>query len=199
MSKKTQMISVSTKKGDFGESYLADGKKLSKTAPIFEVLGNLDELNSHLGLIVAQLKFLELTKEVSSKQVGLQLIFVEKVQELLFTIGAQLAGSKKVSLQKSHLTDLESNSEKLQKTMEKNWTSKFLLPGGTVIGAQIDIARTVCRRAELQVVKFANQQEISQLILQYINRLSDYLYVLRCFVNQELGALEKKYESDDYK
>jgi cob(I)alamin adenosyltransferase len=75
--------------------------------------------------------------------------------------------------------------------MEKDWHHQFVLPGGHEIAARLDIARAVCRRAERRIVTLGKKRIIAREILQTINRLSDYLYVLRCFVNQALGKSEK--------
>lgn len=169
------MQSVSTKLGDKGESGLANGQRLPKDSLIFEVLGTQDELNSWLGVIIAQLP----NHFAREKKLLLN------IQEQLFVIGAQLARSPKVTLQKTALTKLETASDKLQQTMVKNWSSKFLYPGGNQVAAFTDVARTVSRRFERLVVRYSGEQEVNPLILQYVNRLSDYLYVLRCFINHE--------------
>jgi cob(I)alamin adenosyltransferase len=78
--------------------------------------------------------------------------------------------------------------------MEEGWHSRFLLPGGVEAAAWIDVARTVCRRTERHLVLLDEQEEIRPLLLKVINRLSDYLYVLRCYVNHELEYQEKEYK-----
>ena len=77
--------------------------------------------------------------------------------------------------------------------MADDWHHKFLLPGGTVIGANLDIARTVCRRAERAVVSLDGEQQVRPVVLRYLNRLSDYLYILRCFINHALEYQEKQF------
>ncbi|HSW89881.1 MAG TPA: cob(I)yrinic acid a,c-diamide adenosyltransferase [Patescibacteria group bacterium] len=165
------MQSISTKTGDKGESGLADGRRLPKSDPIFDVLGTLDELNSHLGLCVIK--------------VGQKSILLE-IQNTLFQIGAQIAGSAKTKLTEKQLHILENESERLQQSMEEGWLTKFLLPGGSESAATLDISRTVCRRLERLLVA----HKTTPLIQLYINRLSDYLYVLRCSENQRTGKQE---------
>jgi cob(I)alamin adenosyltransferase len=108
-----------------------------------------------------------------------------EIQNQLFVVGAEIARSPKVKLEAKALTKLEKASSSLQQKMVKNWSSKFLYPGGNQVAAFTDVARTVSRRFERLVVRYSGEQAVSPLILQYVNRLSDYLYVLRCFINHE--------------
>lgn len=170
------MISVYTKTGDKGESGLANGQRLGKESLIFEVLGTIDELNSHLGACVIVLPKVEKLLEI---------------QDTLFYVGSEIAGSKKAILSAKKTTSLEKLIDELQSQMGENWYQKFLLPGGSEPAARLDIARTVCRRVERLIVIYSKQAPISPEILKYINRLSDYLYVLRCHVNLRSGKKEK--------
>ncbi len=189
------LIRVSTKKGDGGESFLISGKKISKSNIVFEVLGTLDELNSHLGLVIVKMK------ENSSKEISDNSKFLLEIQDTLFYLGAQLAESSKESLKGSQLLKLEKESDKLQASMADNWIVKFVLPGGTELGAHLDISRTVSRRLERLIVSLSEQRillkerETPKLVLKYINRLSDYLFILRCFVNDRLSVKENLFES----
>ncbi len=180
------MNSVSTKTGDSGTSGLANGERVSKADPIFDVLGTQDELNSWLGLVLAQL----------SGHFAEQKEFLLKVQDTLFYIGAEVARSPKVKLEEKALKELEKKSEDLQNRMEKNWTTKFLYPGGNQAAATTDIARAVSRRFERVIVQYSQNHQLSPLILQYVNRLSDYLFVLRCFINHEEKYEEKSFLSN---
>ena len=177
-------ISISTKTGDKGQTSLANGMRVSKTDPVFEVIGTLDELNSWLGLVVAELG------EAFTKQGA----FLQEVQDTLFYIGAELAQSPKAALSNKSLTKLEKTAQELQDLLADDWTTKFLLPGGTVVGGHLDIARTVCRRCERHVLGYAQEQHVSETVRKYLNRLSDYLFILRCFVNDQLEYQEKKFK-----
>lgn len=195
-----QLISVSTKKGDKGESYLISGRRISKNSLSFETLGTLDELNSHLGLVIAKMKNLKGIKQKPANEISKNAEFLLEVQDTLFYLGAQLAESSKESLKIFHLKKLEKEADNLQRKMSDNWITKFVLPGGTVLGAHIDIARTVCRRLERLIValseeKLTTKNSVPELILQYVNRLSDYLFILRCFVNDRLSFEEHLFES----
>lgn len=178
-----KMISVTTKTGDKGTSGLANGKRVPKSSFIFEVLGTQDELNSWLGVCISKL----------SDDFADQREFLYEVQDTLFYIGAEIAQSPKAKLEETSLTKLERFSDKLQAGMEDGWTTKFLYPGGNQVAAWIDVARTVSRRFERTVVKHSQEELISPLILKYVNRLSDYLFVLRCYVNSREKYEERKF------
>ncbi len=186
---RTVFLSVSTKTGDQGESGLASGRRLGKDELIFELLGTQDELNSWIGLCIAKLPghFKE------------QKDFLLSVQDTLFYIGAELAESPKAKLHPQTLKKLENHSEILQKSMKSGWTTKFLFPGGNEVAATVDIARTVSRRFERLVVQYSREKTVSSIIFQYVNRLSDYLYVLRCFVNHEEKVVETQFISQSEK
>ncbi len=182
-----QIISISTKKGDAGESYLANGKKLPKDDLVFEVLGNIDELNSQIGMVVAQLK----TTAISGKDMLVEQL--EDAQSNLYLLSGILAGAPKVLFSKTKLTKIEKIGDALQTQMAEGWTTKFLYPGGSIIGAQLDVTRSVCRRCERVIVAYSREQKVTPVVLQYINRLSDYLFILRCFVNLQFGVTEKQF------
>jgi cob(I)alamin adenosyltransferase len=177
------MQSISTKTGDSGETGLANGQRVSKDSPVIELIGTVDELNSWLGLVVAEMQ--EAWQE--------QRIFIQKIQETLFYIGAEIALSPKASLSNVQLSELEQKAESLQDSMEDNWHSKFLLPGGTKLGAQLDLARAVCRRCERLAFGYSKTAALSPLILRYFNRLSDYLYLVRTFINSQQEYQEKQF------
>ncbi|MBU0974497.1 cob(I)yrinic acid a,c-diamide adenosyltransferase [Patescibacteria group bacterium] len=185
----SKLISVSTKKGDKGESYLIGGKKIPKSDIVFEVLGTLDELNSHLGLVVVKIK------RNPSHELAKNANFLQEIQNTLFYLGAQLAGSTKEKLKKPQLSKLEREADKLQIKMADNWIVKFVLPGGTELGAHIDISRTVSRRLERLIVALSEKKPVPELILKYVNRLSDYLFILRCFANDRLSVEENLFDS----
>ncbi|HYD35856.1 MAG TPA: cob(I)yrinic acid a,c-diamide adenosyltransferase [Vitreimonas sp.] len=178
------MLSVSTKTGDKGVSGLANGQRVGKDELIFEVLGTVDELSSWIGLSLVALS----AEFAEHKQ------FLKQLQETLFYIGAELALSPKAKLKKEQLLALETISESLQQHMAEGWTTKFLFPGGSEAAARLDVTRTVARKLERLIVRYSKDVTVSALVFQYVNRLSDYLYVLRCFVNQQEAVVESKFE-----
>lgn len=175
------IMNISTKTGDQGDSSLANGERLEKSAPYFEAIGNIDELNSWLGVVAAHLE----------PQFSAQRESILVIQKKLFTLSAELALAKNIQLDDALLSLLEKESLNFQKQMSGNWQNQFLLPGGMPSAAWLDVARTVCRRAERSVVRLAKQTKIRPIILQTLNRLSDYLYVARCWVNFTLNYTEK--------
>lgn len=178
------MLSITTKTGDKGLSSLANGERVSKDNEYFEVIGNLDELNSWLGLLAVKME----REFVDHRD------YILELQDTLFYIGAEIALSPKASLKQAALTKLEKKATDIQESMKDGWHTKFVLPGGTDLGANLDIARTVCRRCERSMVRLNSDREINPMLIKYINRLSDYLYLLRCYVNHALEYPENLFE-----
>jgi len=185
-----RLKNISTKTGDKGQTSLANGKRVSKTSQVISAIGTVDELNSWLGLV--QVKMTD--RFIIHKR----LLF--EVQNALFDLGAELASYKQAGLKiknlnhktwQTNLNNLETVSLKLQEAQAKTWPTGFILPGGTELGARLDVARTVCRRAEREVV--TAKVKLHSVWFKYLNRLSDYLFVLRCYVNHEMKYKEKKY------
>lgn len=112
----------------------------------------------------------------------------------MFYVGAELAKAKNTKLEGRLVKQLEKESDNLQNLLAKDWHTKFLLPGGTELGAYLDITRTVCRRAERSLVQLSQKDTVRPVVLQYFNRLSDYLYVLRCHINHTLEYQEKQFQ-----
>lgn len=142
----------------------------------------MDELNSILGMAAAH--------GLSDK--GAELI--ETVQQQLFVLGADLATpqSKEVRIERigqAEVEFLEQAIDEMEKTLEP--LKNFILPGGTEAGATLHFGRTVCRRAERITVECRHEEEISEAAIMYINRLSDFLFVLARFENKEAGTEEK--------
>lgn len=201
---KMSKIKISTKTGDKGQSSLADGTRLPKDSLVFSVLGELDELNSYLGLIVAVVKEMNKGEVVASdqlenwKKIKDSLSFLFIIQADIYSMSSELANYPKNRITDEQLKTLEKESKSFEDTLETQWVTKFLFPGGSILGAHLDIARTICRRAELKVVRLFNEQPWKQAeetnILKYINRLSDYLYLLRTFCNAKLNVEEKIFE-----
>jgi cob(I)alamin adenosyltransferase len=175
------MNSISTKTGDAGQTSLANGERVAKDSLVIGVIGTLDELNSWIGMVIVHCE----SDFVAQKKV------LEQVQQDLYQLSAVIAKAA-VKFKKPALNRLEKQSEALQKLMGKNWHTQFLHPGGTKLAAQLDIARTVCRRCERLIYQYSTTEKVSSLILQYFNRLSDYLYVLRCYVNLDQKYSEKQ-------
>lgn len=175
-------MKIYTKTGDEGKTSLFGGTRVSKANHRIETYGTVDELNSHLGMLRDQ--------EVNK---GRQEI-LKNIQQNLFVIGSQLATEKKDP--KYNLPELPDDAPGyLEREMDQmNETippmKNFILPGGHPSVSQCHITRCVCRRAERLTVLLAEHEEIDKNILIYLNRLSDYLFVLARKIAHELGVEE---------
>lgn len=175
-------MKIYTKTGDQGITSLLGGMRVPKSDLRIDAYGTIDELNSYLGLLRDQ--------EVNEKRAD----FLKEIQDRLFTIGADLAtvpGKDKVKKPDLHSEDVE----QLEKEMDLMDTqlpmlTAFILPGGHQSVSFCHLARTVCRRSERIVVELASFEPVSDLVIQYLNRLSDYLFVLGRKMAQELQVEE---------
>lgn len=175
---------IYTKTGDKGKTSLIGGTKVPKNDIRIETYGTVDELNSWIGLVNDQLNDEEFKNEL------------KEIQDRLFTIGSSLAtDAGKES--KMKLPDLkQSDIEFLEKRIDAMTSAlpemkSFILPGGHVAVSSIHITRCVCRRAERLAVNMQQHELfVEEKIIQYLNRLSDYLFTLARFVAQKLGAEE---------
>lgn len=175
-------MKIYTKTGDQGTTALFGGKRVSKADLRIETYGTVDELNSWIGVLRDQ--------EVNQNRKG---VLVE-IQDRLFTIGSILAtepGNKKVkipSLQEEDITLLEKEMDEMDTQLQP--MRFFVLPGGHPAISFGHVARTVCRRAERLVITLHEQEPIDAMVIKYMNRLSDYLFVLCRKVTAELNAEE---------
>ena len=163
-------MKIYTKTGDDGTTGLFGGKRVSKSDIRIEAYGTIDELNAYVGLLRDQ--------EVNKKRSD---ILIE-VQDRLFTMGSLLAtepGNTKVKLPllaDENILYLEKKIDTME--LELPPLKSFVLPGGHVSVSYCHLARTVCRRAERNVIALSQHEHVDHLIMQYLNRLSDYLFVL---------------------
>ncbi len=165
---------IYTKLGDGGETHLGDMSRVPKTHPRIEAYGTVDELNSHIGVV---LTLSELPDGYGR--------WLERVQNDLFDVGADIAAPD--DPQRDRLRVLPAQTEWLeQRCDEVNATlpplKSFVLPGGTPAAAQLHVARTVCRRAERLAV--ACGEEVNTEVVRYLNRLSDLLFILARGANE---------------
>jgi len=182
---------VYTKTGDRGHTALINGERLAKNSLIFEVLGTLDEFNAHLGLVVLQVQALPITHQLYPLQAQLLL----DLQNELFKLGAEIALSPKVRLSEAFLSRLETSIDALQADLGEHWRYKFVLPGGSVASATIDVARTVCRRLERRIVALDHERDVREVVLQFVNRVSDYLFTLRTWLNAQAKVEEVEFDA----
>ena len=178
-------MKIYTKTGDKGTTSLIGGTRVSKAHLRINTYGTVDELNSYIGLLRDQ-PINEIRKDI-----------LKELQDRLFTIGSHLAMDYEVS--KKQLPDLLPADvtllENAMDTMDASLPElrHFILPGGHQSISFAHIARTVCRRAERMIVELNGNEEVEDLIVVYMNRLSDYLFVLSRAMAVELGVEEVKW------
>lgn len=186
------MKKIFSKNGDNGQTALINGEKLAKDSLVFEVLGTLDEFNASLGLLLADWDCVLKEKINVLDLVGLnkQKKFILSLQKQLFKLGAEIAKSPTVKLPTQYLEKMEENIDHLQNKLGKNLLNNFVLPGGSQLSAQVDVARTICRRLERNLVALDAERDLRDLLMKFVNRTSDYLYILRLFINHQLQVKE---------
>lgn len=173
------MPKIFTKQGDQGQTQLATGQRVSKSAPVIAVLGELDELNSWLGLVKSQL-----TPKTDQTVIKL----LTEIQTALFQLSAVVAGGKNTNSFFQTVEKLETAIESRQHQLGPNWAAKFIYPGGSILGSWFNLSRAVCRRAERQLVAW--QEETKPILpagsLELINRLADYLYAQAVYYDAQV-------------
>lgn len=173
-------MKIYTKKGDAGETSLYGGVRVSKAHMRIRTYGTYDELNSVLGLVLTEKELPEVIKTR-----------LTRVQGELFQLGAELAtpDGKQTSsplIGEGEIQNFEHEIDEMEALLPP--LTHFILPGGTRMGALIHLARTVSRRGEREVVVLHQAEPLRQEVLQYINRLSDYLFVTARFANLKAGG-----------
>lgn len=158
------MPSIYTRSGDSGTTGLADGTRTSKTSLRIEAIGTVDECNANLGLLINLLEDRTLEANLLS------------IQHQLFDLGAVLAGSKNCLIDSDYVTTLENWIDQLDQALPT--LTQFILPSGSAAAAQAHITRAVCRRTERCMFAVAANETVPKTVLQYLNRLSDYLFVV---------------------
>jgi cob(I)alamin adenosyltransferase len=179
---------VYTRTGDDGTTGLGSGDRVDKNHPRIEAYGTIDELNSALGVALA----LGLEPELAAA--------LRRIQNELFHLGADLCvpESRKQevpvpSIEERHVLAMEETIDRLGERLAP--LENFLLPGGTAGAAQLQLARTICRRAERRLVSLAAAAEVNPSAHRYLNRLSDALFVMARYENRAKGVAEPLWDS----
>lgn len=178
-----KITKVYTRTGDRGQTSIVGGIRVSKASARLEAYGTVDELSSHLGLLAAMLSEGEYHD------------MIIRVQNNLFNVCTNLATDQSqtplydsAKLADGEIELLEKEVDRMMKLLPER--QGFILPGGTPVAAQAHVCRTVCRRAERRIVALSEVAQISSETLQYVNRLSDYLFVLAKIINFNAGVSE---------
>jgi cob(I)alamin adenosyltransferase len=181
---KNDMSKIYTKTGDKGMTSLADGTRVSKTSELLEAYGTIDELNAQIALFLA-------TSEEP---------FLEDMQHQLFVVGGMLATPADkwteiwptINLE-SYIATIEQEIDRLSAQLEP--LKSFIILGGNTPIAQLHVCRTVCRRSERTIAQLAVQNERYFLLLQFANRLADYLFILARFYHKKMNIPETYWKS----
>ena len=181
----TSKLKIYTRTGDKGRTALFGGMRVLKSDERVATYGTVDELNSAIGIAIAQFEEMKNNKKKAKVKNAL-----EQIQHDLFSIGSTLADPQNPQL--SQLAKRVESFEHFIDEMTEELPSlrQFILPGGSIAGAQLHMARTICRRAERKVVGLSQTEAIDDSIRMYLNRLSDLFFTLARLVNH----LEKKTE-----
>lgn len=177
-----RLSKITTRTGDAGETGLGDGSRVPKDAARIHALGDLDELNSAIGVVLAE----ELPEGVREA--------LSQVQHDLFDLGGEVCIPGHAMVGEAHVkrleTLIETHNAKLTPLKE------FVLPGGTRAAAAAHLARTVCRRAERSLVALGRTESVTEAARQYLNRLSDLLFVLGRTLNRGAGRSDVLWRHD---
>lgn len=180
-------MKIYTRTGDEGETGLVDGSRVGKDSVRVSAYGDVDELNALIGVVLAHSSDAKLGE------------LLRGIQRDLFALGAQLADPKdRVAARKAKVRVLPEHVAVLEKAIDERASelpplTAFILPGGSPLGAFLHLARTVCRRAERNVVALSRQQNVDPVLIVYLNRLSDLLFVLARHENHRLGQHEDRW------
>ena len=169
---------VTTKSGDKGKTSLGNGDRVSKSNAFINLLGDIDELNSHLGSAISTCRSDTVTSDLQS------------IQQDLFNLGGEVSmpNSGTQLVNESRIVFLEDKIDEFNQSLKP--LKEFILPGGDEFCSRIYIARSVCRRAERSCVEIIDKIKEKNIWLPYLNRLSDYLFVLARYISSERGSEE---------
>jgi cob(I)alamin adenosyltransferase len=176
-----RLTRIYTRAGDAGETSLGDGSRVAKTDPRIEAYGTIDELNSALGLVLAADPPADFRP------------WLEQVQNELFDLGADLSvplddERERLRVAPEQVDRLEKLCDLVNERLEP--LRSFVLPGGGEVAARLHVARALCRRAERRVLTLAESARVNPIALAYLNRLSDFLFILARAANAEAARSE---------
>lgn len=181
--------SVYTRGGDKGETSLVSGNRISKSAERIELYGDVDELNSFIGAVCSELSLKKIDDELYT--------YLLNIQSRLFDLGSNLACEaefvEKYKLPQISIEEIEKMESYIDFLNSKIEPLKhFVLPGGEEVSSRLHICRTVCRRVERRLVAFSSsqEQEVPVHSIQFINRLSDFLFIAARYTNMLAGTKE---------
>lgn len=169
-----RLSKIYTRTGDAGQTGLGDGTRVPKESPRVQALGDVDELNSCIGLLLAE----DLPAPIRAA--------LEGVQHDLFDLGGEVSIPGRSAIGEAHVIRLETLLDGFNADLPP--LKEFILPGGSRAAACAHLARTVCRRAERSLVALARAENVSERSRQYLNRLSDLMFVIGRLANRHAGS-----------
>ncbi len=172
-----RLSKIYTRTGDKGTTGLGDGTRVNKDSLRVEAMGDVDELNAVIGLLITELLSVKSSAHLQP--------LLTDIQHDLFNLGGEICIPNYVMIESTRVEALESAIDSLNDSLEP--LKEFILPGGTKAAAYCHLARTVCRRAERLMIKLSHDEAVTEISLQYINRLSDLLFVLCRIINKDAG------------
>lgn len=187
---------IYTRTGDGGQTRLAGGQQVGKDHPRIEAYGTVDELMAALGAVWAECKRASAPADVLARIDT----HVRRIQNELFNLGAELATlpadrrPDSPGVAARHVEALEAHIDEMNDELEP--LTSFVLPGGSALAAQIHVARTVCRRAEREVIRLGGAEPLPAEAVRYLNRLSDYLFVASRWVAHKSGEAEPLWQPE---
>lgn len=173
---------IYTRTGDNGTTGLGDGSRVNKDSLRVDAMGDADELNSVIGIMLAE--------QVPAKLNNI----LTQVQHDLFNLGGEICMPGYVILKQERIEELESAIDSLNDELEP--LKEFILPGGTKAASYCHLARTVCRRAERKLIQLHRTEQVTAISLQYLNRLSDLLFVMCRIINKEAGVSDVLWKNE---
>jgi cob(I)alamin adenosyltransferase len=178
-----RLSAIATRTGDAGTTGLGDGSRVSKSDPRVTAMGDVDELNSAVGMLIAL--------GVPEDALDMRTLLSEVQQDLL-DLGGELSIPGYTLLKGARVAALDDWLGQANATLPR--LQEFIRPGGTLAAAQAHVCRTVCRRAERSVVELAESQAVSNTVRQYLNRLSDLMFVMARVLNRSGGGTETQWD-----
>lgn len=177
-----RLSKIYTRTGDNGTTGLGDGSRTDKDSLRVEAMGDVDELNAVIGVL--------LTESVAP---GLH-DTLTRIQHDLFDLGGEICIPGHAMVKAARVSALEETLDQLNERLQP--LKEFILPGGSRAAAYCHLARTVCRRAERQLIRLSREEPVTPVSLQYLNRLSDLLFVMSRSLNQQAGVADVLWRND---
>jgi cob(I)alamin adenosyltransferase len=184
-----RLTKIYTKTGDAGDTGLGDGSRISKTHARVCAMGDIDELNAQIGLLTAHLSQTSIARLTEIAP------FIERLQHRIFDLGGEVSIPGFQLIHDRHVTLIEVELDRMNEGLAP--LENFIIPGGSILIAQCHVARSVCRRAERSLVSLQEIETVNASGIRFLNRLSDYFFVLARFCALQTGQPECLWQKDD--